>query len=378
MEAVFFLKPLVDMLYVFQFLDVILMVFCIYCFFTPRFKITPLKTIDIVALVLMLLFLFSFIRNPKGWSQFLKIESSFLLYFLGRFYKMGFPKLLQCLQRGFIPVLVVTVIAFLAKTGFVYWGQINTFKGVYYFKTDLALAMTQCFIVYGYHRGHNNKLLRYLILACCLFFILIANARIYYLIMGLVLFITACYYYELKNRRIIVRLNFKFWLYAAMLLVLTVLIMIWLNGILGGSLLLVDPTDGLYGEANTQGRSIVWAEIYDIFANSNLLSRFMGIDLCSDISPSLGHNSHSLYLKILFSTGYVGCLFFLFFIVLILKTISSLDNRFYFYITLTFFIMFILGGVSYITIESTQATWIAMFIVGKAVTLNNRKNAQLR
>ncbi len=346
------------------------MFICISCFFSSKFKLAFGK-VDYIVLILSFLFFLSFIRNINGWSQFLKIESSFFLFFIGRFYKMGTHKLIRCLQKGFIPIIIVSIIAYVTGLGFVYWGNYNTFRGFYFFKTDLALAMTQCFIVFSFCQ--SRYLIKKIIPLICFFFVLISNARIYYLIMMIILMLTVLYHYEIKRNRIIVKLNIKFFILVITFVIISVILMIYLNDIYGSSYLLLDTSDGLYSDANTQGRTVVWAEIYKMFIDSDFINRLFGIDLCSDISPSLGHNSHNCYLKILYSTGYIGCLFFVIFVCSIIKEIAKIRNRQLFYYTLSFFLTFIIGGMSYVSIESTQGTWLTMFFIGSAVTRNEKE-----
>lgn len=374
MEIVFALKPLVDMLYQLQILDVLLLVVCVFCYFSPRCRLSldGICFIDIIVLVLISLFFFSFIRNINGWAQFLKIESSFLLYFIGRAYNIKNSKVINYVQIGFLPVMALTIIALVTGLGFVYWGSIYTFRGFYYFKTDLALAMTQCFVAFSFYNS-NHKSLNYFILIFCALFILLSNARIYYLILVFVVSLVICNYYERKTGRIMLRLNVRFMFFAVSLVFITIMAMVLINKEINGKFLLLDLSGGLFSDANTQGRTIVWAEIYNIFANKDLFTRFIGIDLCSDISPSLGFNSHNSYLKILFSTGYVGLLFFSLFLIYTVRAINRIDNRSFFYLAVCLFLIYLVGGLSYITIESTQGTWLAMYVIGAAVKYDRRK-----
>ena len=139
MELVFFLKPMVDMMYKLQILDYLLVFICLICLLKKCKMI--LNRMDIAILILMGLFAFSFLRNTNGLSQFFKIESGFLLYFIGRNYYCHVNKYIHIIRIGFIPVMLVTMITFVTGSGFQMWGNINTFSGLYFFKTDLAVAM---------------------------------------------------------------------------------------------------------------------------------------------------------------------------------------------------------------------------------------------
>ena len=371
MELVFLLKPFVDMLYEYQVLDVLLMAICLLYFFFSFYKLS-LKRIDKLVILLMVLFFLSFVRNFDGWPQFLKIESSFILYFLGRSYYTKIYRTIKYIKKGFLPVMAFSILAFITGLGFVYWGNVNTFRGFYYFKTDLALAMTQCFILCSF--GCRNDKISYLISIFCILFIIISNARIYYFIILLYMLFAVCYSLEKKRNRVIIKINGKWIVVVFILIIVTALVMIWINSLIGGDYLLLDTSNGLYSEANTQGRSVVWAEIISIFINQDSISQLFGIDLCSDISPSTGFNSHNVFLKVLFSTGYVGLLFFVIFLIKSLKLINSLRNRRLFYIVLCFLLTFIIGGISYITIESTQASWLTMLFIGSSVSYSHKMN----
>ncbi len=369
MGLTFLLKPLVDMIYQLQILDIILMLICLYGFFSPRYQ-PVYEKIDYLVMLLMLLFFCSFLRNINGLSQFLKIESSFMLYFLGRFYQIDYEQVMQCIRIGFLPVLLFTLFSFITGLGFIEWGSINTFRGFYYFKTDLALAMSQCFIVYSFCR--NTIKYHWIILLLCLYFILIANARIYYVISAFTLFLLVCYWHEIRTGKTL-RISSKFAVYSFLIGLIVLVAMVSLNDIWGDEYLLLDDSDGLYTGANTQGRTIAWAEIYQIFNNSNLITRFIGIDLCSDISPSIDINSHNNYLKVLFSIGYIGSIIYIAFIVTIFRFICKTKDREMFYVSLSLFATYIIGGLSYITIESTQGTWIVMFIIGIIVSTMKKR-----
>lgn len=84
MNIFFFLKPIADLLYQYQVLDYLLTAWCIV--FLIKEKSNRLCSIDYCVIALMGIFFLSFLRNTDGWSILLKIESGFLLYFLGREY----------------------------------------------------------------------------------------------------------------------------------------------------------------------------------------------------------------------------------------------------------------------------------------------------
>lgn len=373
MELVFLFKPIVDMLYQLQFLDYLL-VFIIIVGLVYNFKLESFSGIDICIIVLAVFFLFSFLRNPQGYAQFLKIESSFLLYFLGRCMFREGNTYIRMIRWGFLPVLFLTAVSFFTGLGFKMWGNYNTFTGFYFFKTDLALAMTQCLIVFIFN--HRLTMAERIVILLCIFFVFISNARAYYFINIFVLY----FYYLFKKenpgnlffKRTRLGLKTAFVIFSSLVLLLIVLNAI--EPFLGGKLLLfhLDSVADIYSGSNMQGRNIVWADIWKIFISSSPISQFYGIDLCSDVS-SLGFNSHNLYLKILFSTGYLGLFVFSLFLYYIIVCLNQLRDRKLYFISTSLMLTCLLGGFSYISIESTQSTWLPMFFLGVSCSKVNKR-----
>ena len=89
------------MLYQLQILDILLTFLCIIYFFKK--PISHLYDIDICVIVLGILFFFAFLRNITfgSFSVLLKIESGFLLYFLGRKYYSSQDTILNALKKSF-------------------------------------------------------------------------------------------------------------------------------------------------------------------------------------------------------------------------------------------------------------------------------------
>lgn len=361
MDILFFLKPIVDMLYAYQFLDIILLVLVL--FFLVNKRIDKFVFLDFIVVLLLGLFALSFAQDTNGLNTFIKIASAFLMYFLGRMYYKSWYKYVYQLQKGFIIILIITLFSYITGIGYIQWGSVNTFTGFYFFKTDLAAAMTQCAIMLCIMP--KLKRIDYLLLITCCYLAFISNARMYYFIILILLGLIFIYQrYPYKR----IEINTKFFV---IIIVCIVGLLIGLN-ILGRYiddflLFKIDNASDLMNDSNTQGRNQIWEKIYDHFQNQNLVTRLIGIDLVSD-SIYGEHNSHNVYLKILYSTGYIGISLFLIFIFYSLYYINKVKSARLFYISCSLFGIFLLGGISYITLESTQISWLPMFFIGVCVS----------
>lgn len=361
MDFIFFLKPIVDMLYAYQILDIALLLVAIFCF--SKGKIIRLHVMDFIVFFLFVIFTFSLLRNIEGFSVYVKISSGFFLYYLGRMYYKYWPKYLFQLQRGFLIILVITMMSYFTGTGFTQWGSVNTFTGYYFFKTDLATAMAQCTVVFCLLPG--LKKIDYLILAICSYFIIISNTRMYYFIIFILLFLIF-YYQKYPNKRI--RINGKFYiLIVASIIGLLIILNIIGQYVEGFLLFKFDNASDLMDGGNTQGRNQIWEGIYSYFAKQDFLTRLIGIDLISE-SLHGGNESHNVYLKILYSTGYLGIGLYLLFIITVFYFINKVKSSRLFYVTSSLFGIFLLGGISYSTILSTQVSWLPMFFIGVSIS----------
>ncbi len=366
MNFFFFLKPIADMLYQFQILDWILCFLCI--LFVLKKKIRTLCDIDLCVLALMILFFFSYFRNWGGWVAWIKIESSFLIYFLGRAYYRTWDSYMPSLCKGFLIILVISLLSFLTGAGYKQWGSVHTLTGFYFFKTDMAAALAQCFLLYSIIYSFRKK--THFILIVCFLLTLLTNARMYYFIIAFLLGIYYLYNREIKTGKRI-KLSGRIFTLGLFLIVILLLLFNFLGEtILGDEYLLfkLDSASDLMSESNTQGRSVAWANIYGYFAKQDFFTRLIGVNLVKDAELGIICESHNTYLKILFSIGYLGSVVFLMFIGYVIKYLNKLKSAKLFYLGCGFFCIYLLSGLSYTSIMSTQLTWLPMFFIGVCVS----------
>lgn len=364
MNLILLLKPIADMLFEYQVLDIILVLGVIIVTLS-RIKSTKMRwaLLDTIIVILGFLFFLSYLRDTNGVNTFVKIESGFLLYFAGRMTYSKAIKNQKYLMWGFLIVLLITAFSFINKSGFIVWGRVNTFRGYYFFKTDLAAAMAQLFAIFAIIK--KRSYINYAILGISSYFVFISNARMYYfVIVILVLFFFLYLREEIYQVRL--RINTKLMLLGIAVLIGMLFGLNYLNQMLGEEYLLIEfqSSSDLVGNANTQGRSVAWENILEHFFNQPFWDRFWGLDLISDEKVGIICNSHNLYIKVLYSTGYLGCSIFILYIIRIIQAINNTQSAELYYLTLSFFAIYILSGISYITIESTQLTWLFMYYIG--------------
>lgn len=352
------------MLFEYPILDIILVLGVIIVVLS-RIKNTKIRwtLLDTIIVILGFFFFLSYLRDTNGLNPLVKIESGFLIYFAGRMTYSKAIKNQKYLMWGFLVIFLITAFSFINKSGFVIWGQVNTFRGYYFFKTDLAAAMAQLFAIFSISK--KRTYINYVILGTSSYFIFISNARIYYFIIVILILLFFLYIRE-EIYQVRSKVNPKLILLGFTVLIGMLYGLNYLNQILGEEYLLIEfqSSSDLVGNANTQGRSVAWENILNHFFNQPFWNQFWGLDLISDEKIGIICNSHNLYIKVLYSTGYIGCSIFILYIIQTIRTINNTQSTEVYYLALSFFTIYILSGISYITIESTQLSWLFMYYIG--------------
>ena len=376
-----FLKPIVDLFYSLAVLDyAMLLMLIVYFPFAVKKLGTRVLRIDICVMLLIAISTATFLRTFSGVNVYLKIVTGYMMYFLGR----GFAKQLRetktALVRAQIIVLAVNLICLLVGNGFTIWGNAKTFRGLYFYKSDLAIAMIQaCSAVLFFSSNPFYKLAATLAAGIM---ILLANSRAAIIIYMVVLLV-----YFLFRRERVTKKRFEIRLKTIVLsallvftaLVLTVAI-ISLPIFENMNFISFDLTN-LFSTSNLQGRDNVWKGIFAVFNEAGTLQKLFGVDYVSDVYVSpvgATFDSHNSYVKLLFSTGYVGLGLYLVFLIFYVKHLNRLNDRALFYFCLSSLGVFLLQSISQASIAFTQMTWIWMYFAGVSVTAGLTGRAQHR
>jgi len=231
-----------------------------------------------------------------------KIISPFLFFIL----VAGAPGRWTVQAIALSAFLTITINALLLPTdfGWVYWGTVRTFKGYYYFKTDLAFAIcfSILFIAIWLRFKLTYPMVGLLFLATVQ--IVVANSRLNYLILVVILIFLA-----VKNGKSLASLL----RYGAIAIVLAIV-----------AVFFYDPTkllgfDFTNERAFTQGRNVIWdVLISEGLGNYSLIEWIFGRGLFADISifaknilHGEAHNAHNEWLHLLLTQGIVGCCFYI-------------------------------------------------------------------
>ena len=240
--------------------------------------------------------------HGAAFQDLFKLVSPFIFFLLvASVSDRGLPCAIAA--SGLIGILA-NAMMFPLDYGWTYWGNIRTFKGFYYFKTDLAYAIcfSLLFFVVWVRYKLNNALI--LLLLICLPMIFYANSRMNYLVFAtLVLFILH------KNGKGVLS-------YAKYGLVLLPVIVAILYVYDSNKLLGFDTANE---GAFTQGRNVIWDVLITRgIAAYSLPEWLFGRGLWADmeiyakhVSTGEIHNAHNEWLHLVVTQGLIGCLLYI-------------------------------------------------------------------
>lgn len=371
------LKVIFDMFYQIKFLTIFITIFAVILLLHAILK-KNLKIcyIDWLIIILMLLFTISFIKSPNFYLDYLKIISSFVLYFLGRFYFNEYKECLSGLKFSLLVALIVNFIVCVCGKGTIIWGNAITYRGLYYFKTDFAIELLFFIIFWLYNSRINLKNIIPCLIA--IFLIILCNARIVYLCTLISLFFL--YLYKSKNKHNLISLkNLCVILFIGISSLYLLKFLSKTNLFLNNNLISLDfnSISDLFNGSNTQGRNEIWKLLFNNFNSQNLITKIFGAGLdFNSIYGYYGLNEHNLFIKILINTGYFGIFVFFIFIISVLLLIKKEGNKKLCYITFTVFLIYLIVGISVPTILFTNYSWIPMFLIGCCISYEKNKKLE--
>ena len=186
--------------------------------------------------------------------------------------------------------------------GWTSWGGVRTFKGFYYFKTDLAYSLTFSVLILAIYYRFASRRLLLLMIALAGVQVVLANSRLNYLTYGLVMI-----YVALKGGirpGSMIRYGLLF-------------------GALGSALAYFYGSTKLLGfdiynmGAFTQGRHQIWGRVLSSLADYSPLHWLFGRGMYADslvstgaVSSVLAQNAHNEILHMIYTQGIVGSLFY--------------------------------------------------------------------
>ena len=256
--------------------------------------------------LIALYFFFQFglaIAYGGSLSEIFKVVSPFVFFILVAYAADRW--LIYALAIGAALVIVVNATFFPFDYGWVMWGSIKTFKGYYFFKTDLAYSLCFSVLIFSvYGRNKISPIVAILVLIAAVEVVL-ANSRINYLGFVLVVFFLAIK--EGVSLRSIIR-------YSILLLLVG-----------GVAAMLYDPTklmgfDTSDQAAFTQGRSVTWEHLIAALGEYSPIEWLFGRGPFADLQLSqeingagqTAHNAHNDILHSIYTQGIFGSAFYIY------------------------------------------------------------------
>jgi hypothetical protein len=230
-------------------------------------------------------------------SEIFKIVSPFVFFVLVAYAADRW--LIYALAAGAALTIVVNAGFFPFSYGWVQWGDVNTFKGYYFFKTDLAYAVTFSVMILAFYFRNSIAPMLFTLMLIAAAEVILANSRLNYLsFFCVVIFIAAKGGMSLRS---MIRFGLLF-------VVLGLVVAI-----------LYDPTklmgfDTSSEAAFTQGRNVIWGHLFEELANYSPVEWLFGRGAFADLIVSMentpagqaAHNAHNEYLHMVFTQGIVG------------------------------------------------------------------------
>lgn len=379
---IFLLRILADMLWQYKsiniIVNIILLIVLIGIFIKNDKKISKKTWVFMcISSIFIICTCFSFFRliNEDTFILLIKILGSFLILLYGIFYKNDIYKLIQFLSTVSIIGITFFLIISFFDFAYQYWGSVKTFYGVYYFKTDMALAIV-IFLSFILADNRKKNLLKYLFCIIALYLVYLTNARIHLVSTTFVILIFI-------SRHRLLGYNFKkILIYIPIFLLILVGTISIYNKFIGQDKLQINISisEG-YDNANMQGRNVIWDALFKHYNNNQFDKQLLGETLLTDNKivsrfTILDVDSHNTYIFLLISTGILGLITFIVLQFYILKQffyITRKTNKLdinredlipVLFLTLAFFTIFLISSMTASSIKYQQLTWFFMFFSG--------------
>lgn len=370
------IKPIVDMLWNIKWLNYFIMVYALLILiYEYRSLKIIVQKIDVIVFLSLLFICLSFSQeiHEETVKIFIKLLSPFVLYYIGRNMKEEPYILMKYMCTGYFFAFLIDLIMFSLNKGFIYWGHALTFTGLYFFKTDLGVALLWLVLLILIDENWfiKRKLSSLIIVTLSTAMIILSNSRMT-LILLLYLFGLAFAYYQEKKTGYLLKFNLKL-----VLSTLTIVLLgLYLIRFLSNSDLFVnkgfiafdfDKLSELYSPENLQGRNAIWTYLMNEFNSQGILRKMFGLGLYSYVgggSYYSGLSSHSIYIGVLYSFGYIGMLLSLVYTICIIQKLNKEKDRRIFYMTLFSMTLLLIYGFSVNTHEFTNYTWNFALLTG--------------
>ncbi len=139
--------------------------------------------------------------------------------------------------------------------------------------------------------------------------------------------------------------------------------------------ILVNPHEVYVCEKFFHARHYVWWDALNYYSNKDFITRAIGIDLWSE-SLLNSHNDrfHCLYMKMIYSVGYIGCYLFLTFMYFLVSKTAQNKETTIKQLTVALWIMSLHIGWSMEALEYPQLNWSPLLLAAATMSKEPHKS----
>lgn len=364
MTLFLFLKQFVDMLYRYHWLDYMMVslviVMLIYQLLLVRPDIKKHFTIsDGIIVVLSILLTFSFLQNWEVYGIYFKVLSAFLMYFVGRVYYDRIQECLGALVSAGYCIVYLNFFHRVFQFGLEFLAVTNADGDLYYYDTDMAFAMILAMVFIGMF-GRNTLLKCITVFLVCPYMVIYSDAGIQKALLWVVFLLMMIYLVEkITNKRKMA--NGILAVVVIGLLMVVGILLIPVFSEVDSEALLAPISGGMFNNEHMVGRYEGWKEAWSHFTGKNPVNQWFGNGL---EYPNMG----SLYMKNLYSMGYVGIILMIAFVASVVYYCVKVKDRKTFYTTIILAVMLLGTGVTVVSMEATQMSWFPMMFSGMVIS----------
>jgi hypothetical protein len=326
-------------------------------------------------------FTYSFLLDTSQHTIYIKIMGSLFMCIYGSMYLGKMQDLLDLLSKISIAHIIFFFLYTFVSVGYQEWGDINTYIGFYYFKTDMALAtvISASFVLNSPIVRQRDKIL---LAGLASYIVLLTNARIHLLTLFCIVS------FSFLKRKLFKKNFTKNLLVATFCLAASFFLLnnLFQNELESLGLMTFKTDEEALSTSNLQGRDDIWGALYEGWLASSSTKKIFGAGLAADtrytseymrkgsILEDAGVNAHSSYFYLLISIGFAGTVAFAFFLLLAarqfltsvarISKISNPSSQEILTLVLMHLILFFVSSLSNVTLIFQQQTWFFMFFIG--------------
>ncbi len=368
MSVFLFLKQIVDIMYPYHWMDymmvIMVMAALVYQILLVRPSVKEFFTFsDLLILIGGTLLTVSFLKNTDGYGIYVKVLSAFLMYFVGRIYYDRIKECYGALVKAAYMVVYINFFYRLYRFGAGFLHVNNAEGDLYYYDTDMAFAMILALIFIGMF-GRNTMRKYMTMFLICPYMVFCSDAGIQKALLLVIVFLMFFYLFErAAGKQKITNILLAVSIFG--LLLLSSLLMLPVISRHTGILEQIGTLGDWLSVGNMYVRYERWSTVWNQYLSAGVWEKLFGLNLCADgIDGSVGN----MYLKILYTTGIAGMLFFIVFVVSVVYYVLQIQDRKTFYVMILLAVILLGTGITVDSMEATQMSWFPLMFSGMVIS----------